>query len=178
MDSVFTFLGWALLAIALIGTGYAMLAAVLAGRFMRAAPKAPVHHPAVTILKPLHQCDPDLAKNLETFFTQDYPASVQIVFGVHDQADPAIAVVRALQAKYPRGDTMLVVDAALYGANAKVSNLINMLPSAKSVATCASHCCACALLNDRMDKISAPTDSCSCGTQSSTLKLFNSCFER
>ena len=131
MDSVFTFLGWALLAIALIGTGYAMLAAVLAGRFMRAAPKAPVHHPAVTILKPLHQCEPDLAKNLETFFTQDYPASVQIVFGVHDQADPAIAVVRALQAKYPRGDTMLVVDAALYGANAKISNLINMLPSAK-----------------------------------------------
>lgn len=131
MDSVFTFLGWALLAIALIGTGYALLAAVLAGRFMRAAPKAPVHHPAVTILKPLHQCEPDLAKNLETFFTQDYPASVQIVFGVHDQADPAIAVVRALQAKYPRADTMLVVDAALYGANAKISNLINMLPSAK-----------------------------------------------
>ncbi|MEY4965235.1 MAG: hypothetical protein RL274_818 [Pseudomonadota bacterium] len=131
MDSVFTFLGWALLAIALIGTGYALLAAVLAGCFMRAAPKAPVHHPAVTILKPLHQCEPDLAKNLETFFTQDYPASVQIVFGVHDQADPAIAVVRALQAKYLRADTMLVVDAALYGANAKVSNLINMLPSAK-----------------------------------------------
>jgi ceramide glucosyltransferase len=131
MDSVFTFLGWVLLAVALIGTGYALLAAVLAGRFMRRAPKAPIRHPAVTILKPLHQCEPDLAKNLETFFTQDYPAAVQIVFGVHDQADPAIAVVRALQAKYPQADTALVVDAALYGANAKVSNLINMLPSAK-----------------------------------------------
>ena len=131
MDSVFSILGWALLAVALTGTGYALLAAVLVSRFMRAAPKVPLQAPAVTILKPLHQSEPDLARNLETFFTQDYPGAVQIVFGVHDQADPAIAVVRALQAKYPQADTKLVVDTALYGANGKVSNLINMLPSAK-----------------------------------------------
>jgi ceramide glucosyltransferase len=56
---------------------------------------------------------------------------VQIVFGVHDQADPAIEVVRALQAKYPHMDTAIVADTALYGANAKVSNLINMLPAAR-----------------------------------------------
>ena len=59
------------------------------------------------------------------------PAPVQIVFGVHDEADPAIEVVRALQAKYPHRDTAIVADTALYGANAKVSNLINMLPPAR-----------------------------------------------
>jgi ceramide glucosyltransferase len=56
---------------------------------------------------------------------------VQIVFGVHDEADPAIAVVRALQVNHPQFDTCIVADAALYGANAKISNLINMLPAAK-----------------------------------------------
>ncbi len=56
---------------------------------------------------------------------------VQIIFGVHDEADPAIEAVRALQAKYPHCDTAIVADTALYGANAKVSNLINMLPSAR-----------------------------------------------
>src|SRR5690606_2430726 len=75
--------------------------------------------------------EPDLARNLETFFTQDYPGAVQIVFGVHDQNDPALRIVQALQAKYPRADTAIVADAALYGANAKVSNLINMLPRAR-----------------------------------------------
>jgi ceramide glucosyltransferase len=85
----------------------------------------------VTILKPLYRGEPGLQENLESFFAQDFNAPVQIVFGVHDEADPAIAVVRALQAKYPQFDTCIVADAALYGANAKVSNLINMLPAAK-----------------------------------------------
>jgi ceramide glucosyltransferase len=85
----------------------------------------------VTILKPLHQGEPDLSRNLETFFAQDYPGAIQIVFGVHDENDPAVEVVRELQARYPHFDTAIVADAALYGANAKVSNLINMLPQAK-----------------------------------------------
>ena len=61
------------------------------------------------------------------------PASVQILFGVHDESDPAMDVVRALQAKYPHMDTAIVADTALYGANAKISNLINMLPSKRSM---------------------------------------------
>ncbi len=86
----------------------------------------------MTILKPLHQGEPDLLQNLETFFTQTYAGPVQIVFGVHDEADPAVHAVRALQAKYPDADTAIVADTALYGANAKVSNLINMLPLAQA----------------------------------------------
>jgi len=131
MHSLFLDIGWCLAAIAMMGAGYTVLAAVLAGRFMRNADDAAVQSPAVTILKPLHRGEPDLARNLETFFAQDYSGALQIVFGVHDQEDPAVAVVRALQAKYPHRDTMIVADTALYGANAKVSNLINMLPAAR-----------------------------------------------
>ena len=131
MVSLFSDLGWALAAVALGGAGYALLSAVLVTRFMRGEQKAPEHAPAVSILKPLYQVEPDLFQNLETFFAQDYPGELQIVFGVHDESDPAVQVVRALQAKYPHSDTAIVADTALYGANAKVSNLINMLPSAK-----------------------------------------------
>jgi ceramide glucosyltransferase len=131
MHSLFIDVGWALVAVAVMGAAYTMLASVLVGRFMKSPESASAQNPAVTILKPLHQGEPDLSRNLETFFAQDYDGAVQIVFGVHDQADPAVAVVRALQAKYPHLDTAIVADAALYGANAKVSNLINMLPVAR-----------------------------------------------
>ncbi len=124
-------IGWFLAAIAMVGTVYALLSAVLVGRFMRTQASAAAASPAVTILKPLHQGEPDLFRNLETFFAQDYAGPVQILFGVHDEADPATEVVRALQAKYPHMDTAIVADTALYGANAKVSNLINMLPAAR-----------------------------------------------
>jgi ceramide glucosyltransferase len=131
MHSLFIDVGWALVAVAVMGAAYTMLASLLVGRFMQDPQSPAAHSPAVTILKPLHQGEPDLSFNLETFFAQDYDGAVQIVFGVHDQADPAVAVVRALQAKYPHLDTAIVADAALYGANAKVSNLINMLPAAR-----------------------------------------------
>jgi ceramide glucosyltransferase len=131
MHSLFFDIGWFLAAIAVVGAGYALLSAVLVGRFMQTQSGAAAASPAVTILKPLHQGEPDLSRNLETFFAQNYGGAVQIVFGVHDQADPAIEVVRALQAKYPHMDTAIVADTALYGANAKVSNLINMLPAAR-----------------------------------------------
>jgi ceramide glucosyltransferase len=133
MSMVFlaTYLGWAAAVIALFGTAYAFLAAILAARFMGMTSQGAGATPPVTILKPLHQGEPGLFENLETFYAQDYPGPVQIVFGVHDKADPALAVVRRLDAKYPGRDTAIVVDPSLYGANAKVSNLINMLPQAK-----------------------------------------------
>ncbi|HEX4635122.1 MAG TPA: hypothetical protein VH189_03000 [Rhizomicrobium sp.] len=64
-------IGWCLAAIATVGAVYTFFAAVLAGRFMRSADGATVPSPAVTILKPLHQGEPDLSRNLETFFAQD-----------------------------------------------------------------------------------------------------------
>ena len=131
MHSLVLDIGWGLAAVAVIGAGYTLLATMLAGRFMRNADSSAAQSPAVTILKPLHRCEPDLSQNLETFFAQDYGGAIQIIFGVHHEDDPAVDVVRALQAKYPHRDTQIVADTALYGANAKVSNLINMLPAAR-----------------------------------------------
>lgn len=123
--------GWGLAALALCGAGYAVMAALAAGRFMRAPASEHRSDAPVTILKPLYLGEPGLKENLESFFAQDFAAPIQIVFGVHDEADPATQVVRALQAKYPGFDTCIVAEPAMYGPNAKVSNLINMLPAAK-----------------------------------------------
>jgi ceramide glucosyltransferase len=124
--------GWVAGAIALIGVLYALLAAVLASRFMRAGRGSPLAHAVpVTILKPLRGDEPGLSENLETFFVQDYRGPVQIVFGASDKADPALDIVRALQAKYPGRDTSVVADPARHGSNGKVSNLVNMLPAAR-----------------------------------------------
>jgi ceramide glucosyltransferase len=106
-----------------IGIAYTLAAALLAGRWIAPAPPLPADPPAVTILKPLHGAEPRLAGNLASFLRQDYPAPIQMICGVADGADPAAAVARAIGAD-------LVIDPARHGANAKVSNLINMAAGA------------------------------------------------
>jgi ceramide glucosyltransferase len=55
---------------------------------------------------------------------------VQIVFGLHDTADPAHAVVERLKRRFLDRDIAVVTDARLHGSNHKISNLINMMPHA------------------------------------------------
>jgi ceramide glucosyltransferase len=131
MATLFTWAGCLFAGLALCGAAYALSAAFLAGRFMRGDGPAPSAYPPVTILKPLYLGEPGLSDNLESFFAQDYPGPMQIVFGVHDERDPAALVVRQLQARYPHRDSVIVADGALHGSNAKISNLINMLPAAR-----------------------------------------------
>lgn len=86
--------------------------------------------PGVTVLKPLCGADPGLAANLETFFTQDHPR-YELVFGVEDPKDPAIAVVSALQARFPNVRSRLVVHRGGHAINPKVRNLMGMAPWAQ-----------------------------------------------
>jgi ceramide glucosyltransferase len=90
----------------------------------------PVTSPPVTLLKPLCGAEESLYENLRSFFLQEY-GEYQIVFGVRDAADPAIAVVERLVQEFPRVPTKLVINAQQHGSNRKVSNLINMLPYAR-----------------------------------------------
>lgn len=108
------------------GCVYLVLAMVLVGRFARRrATSALASAPGVTILKPLHGADPSLFDNLASFCVQDYPGQIQIICGVADPNDPAVAVVKRLREAYPGCALDLVVDATVHGSNRKVSNLIN-----------------------------------------------------
>ena len=119
----------AALLIAIVGCGYLLAATVLIGRYARAqTPRTQSTTPTVTILKPLHGDDAGLYDNLMSFAEQRYAGAVQIVCGVADAHDPAVAVVERLRGALPTRNIELIIDAALHGANRKVSNLINMAP--------------------------------------------------
>lgn len=81
--------------------------------------------PPVTIFKPLRGLDEELKENLRSFFRLDYPV-YQLIFGVADENDPAIDVVRNLMAEFPGHDARLVVGCPVFGLNPKVENLASM----------------------------------------------------
>ncbi|MHB8283550.1 MAG: bacteriohopanetetrol glucosamine biosynthesis glycosyltransferase HpnI [Caulobacteraceae bacterium] len=118
--------GWVFVAIALIGAIYTFAAGGAVGWFLSRREKPGDQFPPVTILKPLHGGEAGLRTHLEEFCTQDYPAPVQIIFGVREASDPAVAVVRSLQKAWPQLDIELVIDDRIYGTNLKISNLMNM----------------------------------------------------
>lgn len=89
-----------------------------------------VFQPPVTILKPIYGLDAELIKNLRSFCQQDYP-DYQIIFGLHNNNDLALPIVKKIIKEFKHIDVSYVVDSRLYGCNHKVSNLINMYPTAK-----------------------------------------------
>ena len=115
--------------VALVGCGYLVTAAILVGRRTRErAPAHPAAAPGVTVLKPLHGDEPGLFDNLTSFCVQNYPGPMQIVCGVQDSDDDAIAVVERLRATQADRDIDLVIEPKAHGLNRKVSNLVNMTP--------------------------------------------------
>ncbi len=86
--------------------------------------------PAVTILKPLCGVEPETYDCLRSFCEQAYP-EYQIIFGVCDPQDPAVAVVQRLQQEFPRLDLVLATERRQHGSNRKVDNLINMMAFAR-----------------------------------------------
>jgi ceramide glucosyltransferase len=93
--------------------------------FRQPAPENLEYCPPISILKPLCGLDPDAYAKLSSFCRQAYP-TYQIVFGVRDPADPAIATVKRIIADFPQVDIRLAVDEEVIGNNLKVSNLANI----------------------------------------------------
>ncbi len=86
--------------------------------------------PPVSIFKPLKGASPDLYDNLASFCRLDYP-TFQILCGVRDPHDPAIAVVQRLQHDFPEHDIVLAVNSEVIGSNYKVSTLHYLAREAK-----------------------------------------------
>ena len=124
-------LGWIFVCLALCGVVYTLLAVQCAARFMSRPAPPPAAPQPVTLLKALHGGEPGLAENLESFCRQDYVAPLQIVFGVREESDVAIPIAESLKRRFPAISIDIVVDENQHGANAKVSNLINMMDAAR-----------------------------------------------
>ena len=125
-------IGWLddlLILIALVGLVQCVAGLVVVRRFVKRVPPIGTELPPISVLRPLCGDEPELEAALTSCFLQDYP-KFQVVFGVADADDPAIAVARTVRARFPDRASVLVIDPMLHGANRKVSNLINMLPKA------------------------------------------------
>ena len=114
--------------------GYYALCLWSATSFARGRRGLPINRPdgfapPVSILKPLKGGDVELYDALRSHCRQDYP-EYEIIFGVSDADDPAIALVGRLRKEFPQSTIQCMVCDKKLGANTKVSNLAQMLPAA------------------------------------------------
>jgi len=121
---------WCGYAFALASMAYSLITAFATRRNFSPAPLNREALPAITILKPLCGAEPETYECLRSFCEQDYP-DYQVIFGVCDPQDPAVAVVQRLQRDFPGRDLVLAVDRKEHGSNRKVNNLINMMAVAR-----------------------------------------------
>jgi len=84
----------------------------------------------VSLLKPLKGIDPRMYAGLQSHCRQTYPVPFELVFGVQQLDDPAVADVRRLQAEFPDVAIKLIECRERLGTSGKVSNLVQMLPHA------------------------------------------------
>ena len=114
---------------------YYLLCLWSAASFLRKAASScgaatPVRQLPVSILKPLKGTDPDIYESFRSHCLQDYP-EYEIIFGVSDPDDPAVASVQQLQREFPDRAIRLVISPNKLGPNVKVSNLEQMLVTAR-----------------------------------------------
>jgi ceramide glucosyltransferase len=86
--------------------------------------------PPVTILKPVHGLEWELEENLRSACELDYP-DYQLVLSVQSSDDPALPLLRALEAEYGEGRVTVAVTDSAPVVNGKVQNLIHALRSAR-----------------------------------------------
>ena len=121
---------WCGYALALASMAYSVITAFATRRAFSAVPRDRKALPPVTILKPLFGAQPETYECLRSFCEQAYP-QYQVIFGVCDPQDPAVAVVHRLQREFPGRDLVLAADRKEHGSNRKVNNLINMMAVAR-----------------------------------------------
>jgi len=136
IHSIESFLKIAVVVLAVGGCVYYILCLWASLEFLRLRrlvhkiARAAQHLPPVSILKPLKGVDPHIYESFRSHCLQDYP-EYEIIFGVSDPNDPAIASVRELQREFPDRAIKLVICSTVLGTNVKVSNLAQMASHAR-----------------------------------------------
>jgi ceramide glucosyltransferase len=106
---------------------------VVAGVFhyrRQQTPKSESFTPPVSLLKPLHGAEPNLAEHLDGFFRQDYPA-YEILFCARTFHDPGLHIAREVASRFPSIPARFLVSGEPSFANAKVASLDRMAQAAQ-----------------------------------------------
>ena len=77
----------------------------------------------VALIAPCKGLDPDLRTNLQALFQQRY-AAYELCFAVESEGDPAVQVIRELQASHPQISCRIVVAGRAQNCGQKVHNLM------------------------------------------------------
>ena len=88
-----------------------LLTIFAAVRFRRRKPPpaaAGPARPAISVLKPLAGDEPELERNLRSFFDLDYPR-YELLFAAREAEDPALKAARKLSRQYPRVPVKILV---------------------------------------------------------------------
>jgi len=87
--------------------------------------------PPLSLLKPLHGAEPDLAAHLATFFEQDYP-HFEILFCAREKQDAGLEIARQVALRYPQVPVkFLWTNGEPPYINAKVASLEKMTIAAE-----------------------------------------------
>jgi ceramide glucosyltransferase len=86
--------------------------------------------PPVSILRSLKGIDPQMYPAFRSHCLLDYP-EYEVLFGVNDPNDPALALVERVREEFPLRQLQVVNCPNVLGLNGKVSNLVQMLSQAK-----------------------------------------------
>lgn len=65
--------------------------------------------PGVTIIKPCYRAQDGEEYSFVSFFEQDYPGPIQLLFAVSNETDPIVPLVKTFLARYPHVDAQLIV---------------------------------------------------------------------
>ncbi|MGC8791882.1 MAG: bacteriohopanetetrol glucosamine biosynthesis glycosyltransferase HpnI [Bryobacteraceae bacterium] len=115
---------WLLAAMAAAAAAYQLLVLAAALRFLSRRETGGSDTPPVSILKPVHGLDPHFWEAIRSHAIQDYP-EYEILFGVSDPSDPAIATIERLIREFPQVPMRLIV-AGQKAPNPKVGVLIGL----------------------------------------------------
>jgi ceramide glucosyltransferase len=118
--------------LALAGAAYFGLCVWAAGRFKRKSGTVGRSDfaPPVSLLKSLKGLDPHMYEAFRSHCLQDY-GEYELLFGVSDPNDPALALVVRLQREFPQRAVRVVACPTSLGLNGKVSTLAQLLPYAQ-----------------------------------------------
>jgi ceramide glucosyltransferase len=111
---------------------YYAAATIAARRFFtrERSRKLPNYSPPASLLKPVRGVDFGSYENFASFCAQGYP-EYEILFGVGDDADPAVPLIQRLVKEFPQRRISLFIGAEQIGANRKVNMLERLAREAR-----------------------------------------------
>src|SRR4029077_17819821 len=125
-----TVIGFALLLLLAGSLVYAVMTMVAAWSYLRQRPPELQQLVPISVLRPLSGADEGMEENLRSLFAQRY-GEFELLFAVHNEGDPAAAVVDKLRHEFPAVPVQLLGSGDPPYPNAKVFSLEQMLQAAR-----------------------------------------------